>query len=77
MTGRISSSTLPSKVFEIWAGELDYMHAHVPDGVLTVAMHPQVIGRGHRVAMLERFIEHGLSIGAQFRRMDSVVMSLK
>ncbi|MCX6018246.1 MAG: polysaccharide deacetylase [Chloroflexi bacterium] len=72
-----NGTSAPSKVFEIWAGELDYMHAHVPDGVLTVAMHPQVIGRGHRVAMLERFIEHGLSIGAQFRRMDSVVMSLK
>ena len=48
----------PSKVLEIWQGELDLMHAHVDGGVLIVMMHPQVIGRGHRVAMLERFVEH-------------------
>ena len=53
----------PSKVLEIWQGELDYMHEHVDGGVLVVAMHPQVIGRGHRVAMLERFVEHARSLG--------------
>lgn len=47
----------PSKVFEIWAAEFDYMRAHAPGGVLTLTMHPQVIGRGHRMAMLERLIE--------------------
>ena len=30
-----NGTSAPSKVFEIWAGELDYMHAHLPDGVLT------------------------------------------
>ena len=54
----------PSKVLEIWQGELDYMDEHVDGGVLVVAMHPQVIGRGHRVAMLERFIEHARGLGA-------------
>jgi peptidoglycan/xylan/chitin deacetylase (PgdA/CDA1 family) len=53
----------PSKVLEIWQGELDYMHEHVDGGVLVVAMHPQVIGRGHRVAMLERFVEHARALG--------------
>ena len=50
----------PSKVFEIWAAEFDYMRAHEPDGVFTLTMHPQVIGRGHRIALLERFIQHVL-----------------
>ena len=36
----------PSKVLEIWQGELDCMHEHVDGGVLDLAMHPQVIGRG-------------------------------
>jgi peptidoglycan/xylan/chitin deacetylase (PgdA/CDA1 family) len=71
-----NGTSAPSKVFEIWAGELDYMCAHAPDGVLTVAMHPQVIGRGHRMAMLERFIEHGRALGARFRRMDAVAAEL-
>ncbi len=34
------------------------MHGHVEGGLLTVVMHPQVIGRGHRLTMLEQFIAH-------------------
>ena len=62
----------PSKVLEIWQGELDCMHEHVDGGVLVVAMHPQVIGRGHRVAMLERFVEHARGLGAEFAQMGEV-----
>ena len=32
------------------------MQREVPDGVFTLTMHPQVIGRGHRMLMLERLI---------------------
>lgn len=53
-----NGTSAPSKVLEIWAAEFDWMHQNVDGGVLTVAMHPQVIGRGHRVAMLEQFIAH-------------------
>ena len=45
-----------SKVLEIWTSEFDFMHQHIEGGVLTVAMHPQVIGRGHRIQMLHEFI---------------------
>jgi len=48
------------------------MHEHVDDGVLVVCMHPQVIGRGHRVAMLERFVEHARSLGVSFAEMREV-----
>lgn len=72
-----NGTAAPSKVFEIWAGELDWMDDNVDGGLLTVAMHPQVIGRGHRVAMLEKFIQHGLDRGARFSRMDAVVASLR
>ncbi|MGD9315723.1 MAG: polysaccharide deacetylase [Anaerolineae bacterium] len=54
----------PSKVLEIWGGEFDYMVEHEEGGVLTVTMHPQVIGRGHRMALLERFVQHVLSAGS-------------
>ena len=62
----------PSKVLEIWQGELDYMDANVDGGVLVVCMHPQVIGRGHRVAMLERFVEHARGLGVSFAELREV-----
>jgi peptidoglycan-N-acetylglucosamine deacetylase len=46
----------PSKVEEIWRDEFTYMRRQVPAGVFTLTMHPQVIGRGHRMLMLERLI---------------------
>jgi len=67
----------PSKVFEIWAAEFDYMHAHAPAGVLTLTMHPQVIGRGHCMAMLERLITHILTAGhVHFARLIDVAREL-
>jgi len=55
-----------SKVEEIWRDEFDFMVRDVPGGVFTLTMHPQVIGRGHRVLMLERLIAHFRESGAQF-----------
>lgn len=46
----------PSKVEEIWQGEFSFMYRDIPDGVYTLTCHPQVIGRGHRLLMLERLI---------------------
>ena len=64
----------PSKVEEIWTAELRYAHQHEPGGVLTLTMHPEAIGRGHRIAMLERFIETARSLdGVAFDRLDRVV----
>ena len=41
-----------------WLGEFDYLYHHVGQGILTITMHPQVIGRGHRLLFLERCIRH-------------------
>jgi peptidoglycan/xylan/chitin deacetylase (PgdA/CDA1 family) len=48
----------PSAVLEIWKSEFDYAHAHVPGGVFDLTMHPQIIGRGSRLTMLEQLINH-------------------
>src|ERR1051326_8191139 len=66
----------PSAVLEIWRGEFDWMHEHVDGGVLTVCMHPQVIGRGHRIAMLEEFVAHCGAVGARFAALGDVAGSL-
>ncbi len=66
----------PSAVLEIWRDEFDWMDGHLDGGVLTVCMHPQVIGRGHRIGMLERYIEHCLAAGATFSALGDVAASL-
>ena len=67
----------PSKVLEIWTGEFDWMHRHLDGGLLTVTMHPQVIARGHRMAMLEAFVAHCRTAGdVRFARMGDVAAEL-
>ncbi len=56
--GRIEN---PSKVFEIWSQEFDGLYAEGAYFMLT--MHPEVIGRVHRIALLKRLIEHIQSKG--------------
>jgi peptidoglycan/xylan/chitin deacetylase (PgdA/CDA1 family) len=48
----------PNAVYDIWAGDFDYLYDRVGEGVYTLTMHPQVIGRGHRLLMLERLVDH-------------------
>lgn len=48
----------PDDVLNIWIAELDYLLAHEPGGHLTYTLHPECIGRGHRLAMLDRFVRH-------------------
>jgi peptidoglycan/xylan/chitin deacetylase (PgdA/CDA1 family) len=47
-----------SAVREIWQGEFGYAYEHCLGGMYTLTLHPQSIGRGHRLVMLERLIEH-------------------
>jgi peptidoglycan/xylan/chitin deacetylase (PgdA/CDA1 family) len=64
----------PSRVLELWMGELQYAYEHAPGGLLTVTMHPECIGRGHRMLMLEQFIAHARTLpGVVFERLDAVV----
>jgi hypothetical protein len=68
----------PSKVLEIWTGDLDYMLDHEEWGVFTLTMHPQVIGRGHRMKLLEQFVEHALAReGVSFARLGDVARHLQ
>ncbi|HEX7471877.1 MAG TPA: polysaccharide deacetylase [Candidatus Limnocylindrales bacterium] len=70
----VGPMSAPSKVEEIWTAELRYAWTNEPGGVLTLTMHPEAIGRGHRMAMLERFIEVARALdGVVFDRLDRVV----
>jgi peptidoglycan/xylan/chitin deacetylase (PgdA/CDA1 family) len=62
----------PSRVLELWSGELNYAYEYAPGGLLTVTMHPECIGRGHRMAMLEQFIAEARMLpGLVFERLDT------
>ena len=68
----------PDEVYQIWTGDFDYMQRDLPGGVFTLTMHPQVIGRGHRLLMLERLIEHMLvQPGVRFMRMGDYAREWK
>ncbi len=63
----------PSQVEEVWREEFDWMRGHIDGGVFTLTMHPQVIGRGARLAMLERLLQYlREQPGVTFRRMGDV-----
>ncbi|TMC28231.1 MAG: hypothetical protein E6J32_09345 [Chloroflexi bacterium] len=54
------------QVEEVWKDEIDDLTTRDPGGFLMFALHPQVIGRGSRLAMLERVIEHALEKRCRF-----------
>lgn len=62
-----------SKVEEIWRDEFSFMHREYKAGIYTLTMHPEIIGRGHRILLLERLIDWmaGHS-GVSFARLSDV-----
>jgi peptidoglycan-N-acetylglucosamine deacetylase len=63
-------------VLENWLDDFRYMKREAERGVLTFTMHPQVIGRGHRMLMLERLVDGLDELGAGFARMDEALEEL-
>jgi peptidoglycan/xylan/chitin deacetylase (PgdA/CDA1 family) len=67
----MAGMSAPSKVEEIWWG--DFEGAHQEGGVFVLTMHPEIIGRRHRIRLLERTISHMLEFqDVRFLRMREV-----
>lgn len=63
-----------SGVLENFVDDFTYMTRVAPDfGILTYTFHPHVIGRGHRMMMLERLIHRLLEGGASFMTMEDAM----
>lgn len=60
-------------VLENWVDDFVYMSRTTRWGVITYTCHPFVIGRGHRMLMLERLIERLRDGGATFVTMQKAV----
>ena len=54
------------QVFDNWLGDFLYLRDELDWGVMTCTCHPFVIGRGHRLRALLRFIERLRDEGATF-----------
>lgn len=64
----------PADALEIWQDEFTYLYEEVGEGCLTLTMHPQSIGRGHRIGILGEFIEFVLRHdGATFLTAGEIV----
>ena len=68
---RVGTSVTPglqnaSGVLENWIGDFEYMRQSCDWGVLTYTCHPYVIGRGHRMIMLEKLFKALREKNAQF-----------
>jgi peptidoglycan/xylan/chitin deacetylase (PgdA/CDA1 family) len=48
----------PRQVLEMWIDEFDYLYEKIGKGIFNLTMHPQTIGRGARLLILEKLIEH-------------------
>jgi peptidoglycan/xylan/chitin deacetylase (PgdA/CDA1 family) len=59
-----------------WTDEFLYMR-QLEWGALTYTCHPFIIGRGHRIMMLERLIRRLKDEGAVFQRVDDTVEEFK
>jgi peptidoglycan/xylan/chitin deacetylase (PgdA/CDA1 family) len=54
----VQGLSAPSKVYEIWTDEFDGYYE--TGGCFILTLHPQVIGRHHRLKLLDRFIQYVL-----------------
>ncbi|MBP1143168.1 polysaccharide deacetylase [Pseudomonas savastanoi] len=65
---------LPSDVFKAWSSEFDY--AHSVSGIFTLTCHPEIIGRGPRITMLEQLISYMQQPNVEFSTMGAAAQKL-
>jgi len=57
-------------VLENWVNDFVYLRDHLDWGVITYTLHPFVIGRGHRMLILEKLIRTLRDGGAVFMKLE-------
>ncbi|RMI17293.1 polysaccharide deacetylase [Pseudoroseomonas wenyumeiae] len=59
-------------VLENWIADFEYMRRTTEWGMLVYTFHPYVIGRGHRMLILEKLIDELTRMGTEFMTLDQV-----
>jgi len=66
--------TALSTLEEYWSEQFRYVYENVPGGVFCLTVHPQVIGRGHTLRLLERIIQLARAVpGVRFQPVSAAV----
>ncbi|HEY5647821.1 MAG TPA: polysaccharide deacetylase [Pseudomonadales bacterium] len=65
-----------SAVEENWLEDFRYMQEIQDEGVMTYTLHPFVIGRGHRIRMLDRLLTRLKADGARFVTAEQAIDEL-
>ena len=66
----------PERVMRVWWGEFEYLRRKLGRGVYTLTLHPQVIGRGHRMLMLEELVDRIAAVeGVELTTLSEVAES--
>lgn len=60
--GLLPGAKSPRELLQTWIDEFDYLYDKIGSGIFNVTMHPQVIGRGARMLLLQGLIEHTLRV---------------
>lgn len=60
------------ELFGRWTDEVRYMLRNFENGVVTFTCHPQVIGRGHRMLALERWLDELATLDVRYSRLEEV-----
>jgi peptidoglycan/xylan/chitin deacetylase (PgdA/CDA1 family) len=73
---RTKASILPglmnaNSVLDNWVNDYAYMQQYIDWGVLTYTFHPFVIGRGHRMLVLEKLLQTLRAGGVEFCTMEN------
>lgn len=66
----------PDDMFENFLGDVEWMTREVDGGVLPLVFHPQVIGRGHRLLALERFLDAATALGVVYNTLADVAAAV-
>jgi len=48
----------PEVIYRRWKDHIDFAYERVANGVVTITIHPQAIGRVHNLLMFERFLDY-------------------
>ena len=72
---RTATTVLPGNmnangVLQNWLDDFHYLADHLEWGVITYTFHPFVIGRGHRMTMLEKLVAALKERGAEFTTLE-------
>jgi peptidoglycan/xylan/chitin deacetylase (PgdA/CDA1 family) len=62
----------PKDLEERWLADLDFAAEEVPDGVFTMTFHPDSIGRGARIRVVQNMIHRARELGARFAKTSEV-----